>query len=526
MSASSQFAAHIRNFWPHQPGGRKEILIELNSMHSSHIAYAYIGNVLRAMSDSRIVGFKPSASIPSFLGGLGISAWPLRYPATWKIYSALGSRVVLSPSYSSDHRREAREIMDALYRGGPSKHEIESLRVRGTLVGDLAYDSFLRKKSLPTIKPESRKFKKFLKKFILDSLFWCDYIRKDTVEAVVVSHTVYANAIPARVAVTRDIPAFQATATAIHRLNPREFFAYSEFKVFPRMFDTLDEDVREAGKKMAKERLRLRFQGVVGVDMPYSKASAYSEGSGQRLLSKSNRPKVLVATHCFFDSPHAYGMNLFPDFWEWLHFLGRLSETVSFEWYLKTHRDFIPGNIPILKHFTEAYPRFSLLPTDASHHQIIEEGIDAALTVHGTIGFEYPYLGVPVINASVNNPHIGYSFNLHPKTKSEYQDLVLDIPNLPRPGEQERSEIEEFYFMKHLLKSDDLFFDEWEQVLEKIGGYQAQFTPAIYEEFRKQWTPEKHEKILNRLSSFIESDSYFLRGEMTLRNRDIFETNV
>ena len=39
------------------------------------------------------------------------------------------------------------------------------------------------------------------------------------------------------------------------------------------------------------------------------------------------------------------------------------------------------------------------------------EGINAGLTVHGTVGSEYPYFNVPIVNASKNNPHMMYDFN-------------------------------------------------------------------------------------------------------------------
>ena len=37
------------------------------------------------------------------------------------------------------------------------------------------------------------------------------------------------------------------------------------------------------------------------------------------------------------------------------------------------------------------------------------------LLCYGTVGYEYAYHGLTVINASKTNPHIQYKFNLHPK---------------------------------------------------------------------------------------------------------------
>ena len=72
-----------------------------------------------------------------------------------------------------------------------------------------------------------------------------------------------------------------------------------------------------------------------------------------------------------------------------------------------------------------------------------------ALTCWGTIGFEYALLGIPVINASQNNPHINYNFNIHAKTLKEYEKILLNIKNIKL--KMNKNEIYEFYFMKNIF---------------------------------------------------------------------------
>ena len=106
---------------------------------------------------------------------------------------------------------------------------------------------------------------------------------------------------------------------------------------------------------------------------------------------------------------------MFNDFIEWLEFLYKVSKKTNYSWYIKTHPDYKPKTKYILNEFLKGKKEFKLLPPNYSHHQIINEKIDFALTTYGTIGWEYAALGIPVINASINNPHIGYSFNINPK---------------------------------------------------------------------------------------------------------------
>ena len=75
-------------------------------------------------------------------------------------------------------------------------------------------------------------------------------------------------------------------------------------------------------------------------------------------------------------------------------------------------------------------PHFKLLPDEYPHKKIVENGIDVVLTGYGSVGIEYALLGVPVINASVNNPHKNYNFNLHPKNLSEYENLLCNLSDI------------------------------------------------------------------------------------------------
>ena len=124
----------------------------------------------------------------------------------------------------------------------------------------------------------------------------------------------------------------------------------------------------------------------------------------------------------------------FNDFYEWLDFLGKMSEKTEYQWYLK-NRPNHPGKFTKYQPFTEKiikdvckkYKNIILLPNDYSHHQIIDEGINFVLTCYGSVGIEYAYFKIPVINASKNNPHINYNFNLNPKNKKEYIYMIKNL---------------------------------------------------------------------------------------------------
>ena len=481
------------------------VMMELNSMQSVHIAVSYLANVLAKENNAKIIGYVPRVH-SSCWKTLAFKIAKLLGLSYLGIYRSFGATDFLTIKISDAQRLKARRMYEEITSQISDKWDIESLTIHGIWVGDLIYDTYLRRFNKPTIEKNSSEFQNFLLESIELFVFWEDYFGSHDVCAINVSHCGYNLAMPLRIGVERDIPVFQANLTHVYRMSKNNYFAYSDCFYFRERFAALPEQVRVSGIEEAKRRIERRFAGEVGVDMSYSNQSAFGPSSHVRLLRESRRKKILIATHCFFDSPHGRGKNLFPDFYEWLNFLGEISDQTDYDWYIKTHPDYLQGTKEIIDYFVERFPKLTLLPSDASHRQIISEGIDLALTCYGTIGFEYAALGIPVINASMSNPHVAYNFNIHAKDVDHYRQLLENL------SEQElyidKDEVYEYYFMKNIHNTENLFFKNYRGFLGKIGGYRAQFSPVTYQEWQAEWSPEKHEKILAALHKFAESGDF------------------
>lgn len=481
------------------------VLFELNNSQSSSIASSYLANALAMKYEARIIAYRPRKirnkleqllfNIRRYLG--------LQEFGVFQSFGADGFVFINMPPNLRSHVAKAySEILKSL----GNKRDIEAISINDIWLGDLIYDTYLSQLKKPTIDLNSLEFHNFLWDFIENFIFWENYFKTYDVRAVNVSHCVYDLAIPLRIAIKRGIPAFQANATHIYRLNHDNLFAYGDYRYFPKLFSVLPVAIKKAGIEEAHKRIEKRFAGEVGVDMAYSTKSAYGIQHHEKLLQKSSKKKILIATHCFFDSPHSYGNNLFPDFYEWLDFLGKITVLTDYDWYIKTHPDYLPGTKEVIDDFVARYPKFNLLPANASHHQIIDEGIDFALTVYGTIGFEYAALGIPVINCSINNPHIAYDFNHHPKSINEYEDLLLNLDNLKLNIDKEQ--VYEYYFMRNIYNTENLFFDNYNSVINDLGGYYMQFTDAVYDKWLAEWTSDKHQSLHKAINIFIGSNDF------------------
>ena len=484
---------------------KREVLFELNSMHSAHIAYSYLANVLAERDDAIIKCYLPLPR-ETWLQRFAFTVDKLFGSRELGVFNSFGSQACLAPNLSAQQRILAQTLFDKTVNGLKSTQDVEDLVIDGVWIGDLVYDTYLMACKQPTIDIAAADFQRILKTSLDLFVFWQEYITPPRVSAINVSHCVYIQAIPLRIGVKKGIPVFQSGITHVYRLDINNLFAYNDFLFFPERFAALPEDVQSAGLEDAEQRIKRRFSGEVGVDMSYSTKSAYGEFKKSRLIKESPRIKILIATHCFFDSPHGYGNNLFPDFYQWLDFLGQLTLVTDYDWYIKTHPDFLPGTKEIIDAFVNKYPKFNLLPADSSHHQLIAEGVDFALTVLGTIGFEYAALGIPVINASVNNPHIAYDFNFHPKSIQEYRDLLMHLDTVEL--KIDKTQVYEHYFMARIFNTQDLFFDDYDATINSMVGYDGQFTPKAYEKWLAQWSPAKHKNLLNALERFVGSGDF------------------
>lgn len=424
-----------------------------------------------------------------------------------KIYSQLGVSGFFYAYPDNSLDLEIDKFLEKYPLKLTTKFDLENLEFEGVWVGDVIYDSYLYKYTLPTVELDSKELLLEIREALYYFIFWKKYFENHKVSSLIVSHTVYTHfTIVSRLAISLGVEVFQVNDSGLYRLNSRQRHAYHEFFDFKKLFNNLPADIAELGKSWAKKRLEKRFSGEVGVDMHYSTKSAWTDKSRCELIVPSDRKKIFVALHCFFDSPHPYGLNLFPDFYEWLDFLGKLSEKTNYDWYLKTHPDFLPGNREIVESFLKKYQKFNLIPATTSHHSVINSGIDFVLTVYGTVGAEYAYQGVPVINASLNNIHCAFDFNLHPKSIAEYESLLLNLDKVQ--FEIPKDQVLEYYFTKNYLCQQSWIWEDFDEMLKGIGGAGKQSTSNILDYFFKVYTPEFEAKALVNAEKFINSNDY------------------
>jgi hypothetical protein len=390
--------------------------------------------------------------------------------------------------------------------------QLEDFQLHGIHLGDLIYDLYLTRMRQHTVDLRSVHFRNIFNECVSYFLFWEEYFKNKNVKSIFISHCVYNFAIPARVAIDFDIDVFQVQSESVHRLDKFNSHAYLNSIDLKKEIELAPSENLEKGLILAKSRISKRFNGEYVEELELSSGVAFrkSEEINMRPTLPTEKLKVLVATHDFFDAVHFFGKAFYTDFYDWIRALSRISNEVDYEWYIKVHPDAKGGMPDIIQDIALSSRNWRVLPQSVSHYDVFQLGIDIALTVHGTIATEYPYFNIPVVNATTKNPHVAFDFSITPESKADYERLLINLPNeiasLKNKSIFEyQSSINQYYFGRHILTLKSWIYEDYGVYLKDLGGWDKSMSKKVYGYFLSGTNQIPETDRSRALRNFIDS---------------------
>lgn len=508
ISIVNKTSIEIQKIFPNYKFNKESIfLIETNKLSDCHIVYAYISNIFSQNNKSKIIGFFPKKI--DFFSKIFFYFKKILNLDYIKIYKSFNTKHFLLPNYKLKNY-EINEIKK-IYEGLTDKADILNIKYNDILIGENLYDAYLRKYNLPTIDIKDKRLLKFFLEFLSLVKFWDNYFLKNNVAGVLISDTVYEFGIPGRVAFKYKKPVFMANTFRIHRLSEKNENIF-DMKYFKDDFNKFSENKKKQKLDLGKTFLEKRFaeknkNNIENKITNLPKSNFYKKiKSDTKFLKYNNKPNCIIAAHHFSDAPHGWGRLLFNDFYDWVDCIGQLSKQLDYNWYLRFHPLDFKSNLDIGKRLVKKYNKFEILPSDISNdHFIKNEKVDLVLTAFGTIGLDYAYFGIPVINASINNPHICYSFNSHPRNIDEFKYAVSNFKDLNL--NYSKKNFYEYYYMRYL---DNFCF--FEDELYNFDKYTSQGYEA-YIRWQKAHDNSRHAIVKDKITEFLNSNNYRMRDE-------------
>ena len=525
-----------KQLFNYKSSNKKIILVEYNSFHGSHLCQALLANFFKKKHSSKIIAYFNYCLIVSplkinFFQKIKWKMSSLLSLSFKGIYKSFGVEEFIRPVITEEMTSKASNIRDNFFKKKVFHRDIVNFKINKIWIGDLIYDTYLKSRLVPTINIQDDDFKNFFKEFLELFFYWEKFFKLNKVTQTIGVHSCYSFGLPLRISAYNDIPGYAINTRAVMKIDKKIPTMYGNFKFFKKDF------LRIRNKKQAltisKKNLDLRFSGISGVDVGLynrEKSSFSRKKNKKDLIQKNSKIKILICTHDFLDSIHVNGKNFFPDFYLWIDFLGKLSnkKVKDYDFYIKSHPNL--GNKyekyqkytnTFVNNLLKKYPKIKKIPNNTSHHQIIAAGINYVLTVYGSVGIEYACLGIPVINASRNNPHINYNFNINPKNQKDYIKILSNLKK--RKFKINQKEVLECYFMKHFFWDENWLFDNYKAFMSSIGGYHNIHTFRLYKYWYENIDEKFIKKINYRFNNFVNSYENRLSNFSSEKNKNFFQ---
>lgn len=507
---TKNFINHNINFFSkYRFTSKNKVLVEINAMRDSHIIYSYISNILAKKFNAEIYGFNPRY----FNSILNFVIYKIKYLLKidyFKVYSSFNVKNFIYPQ-KKINKNKFLKIKKKILENIKSKSDIYDISISDVNIGDLIYDAYLRKYNVPTINIKDKKFIKFVEQIIYLFDFWKNFLEENEIKAIVLSHTTYEFGIMLRIAVHQNIPTYTAAPGFVYYHDKNNLTTF-EMKNYKNEFRSLSIEDQINKKKISEEILKQKFSGKKTIENKVSLLPSNKLFGDvlnlKRVLKKNEKTKCLIAAHHFSDAPNAWGRLLFNDFYDWVQYLGELSERLDYDFYIKFHPMDQKENTKTAEFFLNKYKRFNLVNPNVSHEQLIQEGINLVLTAYGTIGMEYAYHNIPVINASINNPHINFSFNHNPTNLKEYEWSIKNYKDLDI--QFNKDEISEYFYMRY-LNAFYLYPDELTNT-----DIEPTHTAKAYSRWLNIFSISYHENLLKKIEYFINTKNFKLIDENRL----------
>ena len=511
------FNSHNRNLIKYKNKKKNKIfLVEFNGWSAIHIIFSYVVNFYRNKKNCKIVAYECFDLLnrveppwyKNFFWKLGI----LLNIRTFGIFKSFGTDEFLKPYYNQEQIKNANLETKKFFKKKLSLSNLENYKVNNIWIGDLIYDSYLKKYQKETIDLKSSKFKIFFNDCLKLFYFWNDYFKKNNVEAIAGCHAVYLTGIPLRIADKKNINCFAISSFNCDLVNLKGNISYSkkingsdiQFKFFKNFLKNISSNkmikFRKEGKKIIQNIISGKKRYY------YLKNSSYNNKKISKTKNLKHRIKVVIFAHDFVDSPHIYGNHFFSDFNQWFDFLNQTIKKTDYDWYIKDHPASSFLTTQKINELLKENKNLKLIEKNFPNNKLKFLGIQFVLTVYGTVASELPIYNIKVINASKNQPHADFNFSINPKNLDEYKKLIMNLKN--DKFKIDKKQLYYYHYIKDMFSKKHLFFEKQQKYFGYIANKPVRFTPKVYKYWLDDFNLKRHNQILNNLEKFINEEKY------------------
>ena len=513
-NSSKEFIKHNKKYFKKNTiNKKKKILIEFNGWPTFHLANSYLISAIKKDNNYDVIAYE-NYKIFSYIK----NPWFQKIKwyigsflklKTFKIYESFGINKYIQPKINSKIREQSNKTVKKILKKIKTKQDVINLKVESIWIGDLIYDTYLKRYSVYTVSIHDQKFINFLYSFICILYFWLFYFKENKIHSVVTGHGVYISALLLRIASFQGINSYVANEHKIYKFN--SFLKKQTIGLTGNFYESrFFKKIFKESSKLKKKQIISSGKKITDSFFKSNKYNYYTKSYNSKKIKKSlmsqNKVKVAILLHAFSDSPNVLGGNLFPDFFEWLKFLNdKIISNTNYEWYIKPHPNFDEDQIKLIKNFNNL-SKIKIIPKNYNLYHLDKLKISFALTMFGSINKEYPMKNIRVINACINNQYAGFKLSLTPINIKNYRDILLKLEK--NFYKIQKSEIYIYNYMDNIYFDRKYLFNDFDNFTNKIGGKPKLYETRLYSLWLKKFTKKNHKIIIDKIINFIKSNDY------------------
>ncbi len=505
----------IFNYFSDKEKKSSKILVEFNNWKPFHVSNSFLLNYLIKKYDAEAISYEIFRNLHKEKSYFQILKWYLGNYfnlKTFYIYRSFNVKKFIRPKFSRKVYQLAQKEFIKNIVLLKKKSNIEKLVVNNIWIGDIFYDSYLKKFDKITIDINSENLGNYFKEFLCIFFFWYEYIKENDVKAVLSSHGVYSFAIPLRIASYLKLDAFVANEQKIYRYRKNDISFkknltgnFSEYRFFKSTYESFGKqkkrDILKNGlnisKKISKKSQKLFY---------LNDEKIFKTKNIHKSLLKKKNLRVLISAHAFLDSPHAFGRHLFEDFSEWFKFLGKIINKTNYEWFIKPHPNKDETSIKAIYKFVNDNPKVKLINSHYNINHISKMKIDFALTIFGVVAREYPLRKINVINASKVNPHNLHNFSYTCENIKQYEKVLLNLRKFKYfPN---KKDLNLYHYMNDKYFNRNYLFKDFDKEVSKAKGIKNFYNNNFYKRWLNYSNQMINKRIFNNIKNFEKSNDY------------------
>lgn len=333
-----------------------------------------------------------------------------------------------------------------------SKKDLQKLKIKNILVGDLIYDTYLRYNYKSTVDLKDS----FLIEVIAKTICSLEKLEKNEIDfdefftnqLAYIYHGLLIRKLNKRTKIFN----FMWTAGTYYAPLSKYFYLH-DFTKYKKLFK---KEKNSSDKLLKAEKLlNKKFSGEIIPQENFMPMSPY-----QKKRYKISNIHGIIFLHCFVDSPTSRGKCIFIDFNDWiiktLEYFKK--KKISDKIAIKPHPDSKEASLVFVEKLKKEYPEFIWLNKDSSNRSIIKKKPKFGITVMGTVLHELAYHNILPISAGENST-LNYKFVMTANSKKQYFDLIEKSLNDKISYKPKKKEILEWVYMTYLYdkNNEDLF---------------------------------------------------------------------